>query len=177
MDLYLAEVAPDPHLKPSTFLALITALPESARDSCDRVYRAMSLYLEVHSGLSDEQKMKVCSGLNYEKLSPEAFDHLAQNANFPSISTAQALVSQQRKLKSLLQDANEGESSKQIVLYAKKFSLSDENEKLKAHLQGMQWRVLELEKVCSKMQIQMTKMMKSRMSSHSTAKSVPRLCS
>ncbi|KAL0354146.1 UNVERIFIED_CONTAM: BTB/POZ domain-containing protein [Sesamum angustifolium] len=182
MDLYLAEVAPDLHLKPSTFLALITALPDSARDSCDRVYRAMSLYLEVHSGLSDEQKMKVCSGLNYEKLSPEAFDHIAQNANFPSKSTAQALVSQQRKLKSLLQDANEGgftkeESSKQIVLYAKKFSLSDENEKLKAHLQGMQWRVLELEKVCTKMQIQMTKMMKSRMSSHSAAKSVPRLCS
>lgn len=153
--------------------------------------------MQVHSGLSEEQKMKVCYGLSYEKLSSEAFNHLTRNNKFPSKSAAQAVISQQHKLKSLLQDTNrattftdspssssetthEGrkdEGSKQIVLYAKKLNLSDESEKLKVHLQGMQWRVLELEKVCRKMQIQMTKMMKSRMSSHSSAKSVPKLCS
>ena len=47
MDLYIAEVAPDPYLKPSKFLALIVALPESARDSYDEVYRAIDMYLEV----------------------------------------------------------------------------------------------------------------------------------
>lgn len=47
MDLFLAEVAPDPHLKPSKFLALVTALPGSARDSSDGVYYAVNMYLEV----------------------------------------------------------------------------------------------------------------------------------
>ncbi|KAG6416948.1 hypothetical protein SASPL_124389 [Salvia splendens] len=188
MDLFLAEVAPDPRLKPSKFLALIIALPDSARDSCDGVYYAVNLYLEVHSGLSEDQKMKVCCGLTYEKLSPQALDHLTRNTNFPPKSAVQAVASQQHKLKSLLQDTSHATltsplleaasgGSKQVVLYAKKFNLTDENEKLKAHLQGMQWRVVELEKVCRKMQVQMTKVMKSRMASHNSAKSVPRLCS
>ncbi|KAK4484854.1 hypothetical protein RD792_005665 [Penstemon davidsonii] len=200
MDLYITEVAPDPYLKPLKFLALIRALPDSARDSCDGVYHAVNLYLEVHSGLSEEEKMKVCCGLNYEKLSSEAFNHLRENANFPSKSAVLAVISQQRKLKGLLEDTNElanlsdspfnsfetvlqkgrkdEGSEQQIVLYAKKLNLSDENEKLKAHLQGMQWRVVELEKVCRKMQTQMTKMIKSRLSNQSNAKSsVPRLCS
>jgi hypothetical protein len=47
MDLYMAEVAPDPCLKPSKFLALAMALPDSARDSNDILYRAMDMYLEV----------------------------------------------------------------------------------------------------------------------------------
>nr|DAD38208.1 TPA_asm: hypothetical protein HUJ06_008849 [Nelumbo nucifera] len=47
MDLYIAEVAPDSCLKPSKFVALAVALPESARDSHDGIYRAMDMYLEV----------------------------------------------------------------------------------------------------------------------------------
>lgn len=49
MDLYVAEVAPDPRLKPAKFLALIRSLPDSARDSHDRIYHAMDMYLEVWS--------------------------------------------------------------------------------------------------------------------------------
>jgi len=47
IDLYIAEIAPDPCLKTSKFLALATALPDSARDSCDELYHAMDMYLEV----------------------------------------------------------------------------------------------------------------------------------
>ena len=47
LDLYLAEVAPDPRLKPSKFTALATALPDSFRDSYDEMYHAMDMYLEV----------------------------------------------------------------------------------------------------------------------------------
>ncbi|GFP93770.1 BTB/POZ domain-containing protein at3g22104 [Phtheirospermum japonicum] len=195
MDLYLAEIAPDPHLKPSKFLAVIGALPNSARDSCDGVYHAMNLYLEVHSALSEERKMKICSGLNYEKLSTETFNHLIQNTNFPPKYATQALMSRQRKLKSLIQDTDlagrlslssetavkgtrKCEGSRDIVLYAQKLNhWDDENENLKAHLQGMQWRVLELEKVCRKMQFEMAKMTKSRLSSHNNATSLPKLCS
>ncbi|KAM3301668.1 BTB/POZ domain-containing protein isoform X1 [Capsicum chacoense] len=194
MDLYIAEVAPDPCLKPSKFLALVRVLPESARDSFDAIYHATVMYLEVHSGLSEEEKMKVCSGLSYEKLSSGACRHLAQNKKFPLKSAGKALITQQVKLKNLLQETNQaspyldspcsfvdtenpGNEDQQIVLYAGKLDLSTENEKLKEHLQGMQWRVLELEKACRKMQNQMAKMLKSRVSSHNSARSLPRLCS
>ncbi|KAL2474212.1 BTB/POZ domain-containing protein [Forsythia ovata] len=196
VDLYIAEVAPDPHLKPSKFLALIRALPDSARDSFDGIYHSVDLYLEVHSGLSEEEKTRVCRGLDYEKLSSDALNHLAQNKKFPSKSAVEALNFQQCRLKNLLQCTNQpnnftnspvfhktgsmekkDEPREQIVLYAGKLDFSTENERIRAHIQGMQWRVLELEKICKKMQIQMTKIMKSRLSNHSNAKSVPRLCS
>ncbi|GAV88422.1 BTB domain-containing protein/NPH3 domain-containing protein, partial [Cephalotus follicularis] len=186
MDLYLAEVAPDPCLKPSKFLALALALPDSARDCYDKMYHTMDMYLEVHAGLSEEEKMKICSALNYEKLSAEACIHLSQNAKFPSKIASQALASRKNKLKSLLQGTSNSKlhpdsscsvleskskgkkelSSEQIVLYAGKLNLSCDNENLKSHLQGMQWRVMELEKVCRKMQTQMEKIVKSRTSSH-----------
>lgn len=47
MDLYLGEVAPDSHLKPSKFVALVLVLPDYARESDDHIYRAMDLFLEV----------------------------------------------------------------------------------------------------------------------------------
>lgn len=151
----------------------------------------------MHAGLSEEDKIKICCALNYEKLSAGACLHLSQNAKFPSKSAVQALISQQFKLESLLHTTNncqfendspcsfnetenkgkKDEVNEQIVLYAGKPDLSADNEKLRAHLQGMQCRVMELEKVCQKMQTQMAKIMKSKVSSHSNARSLPRLCS
>ncbi|KAK0590023.1 hypothetical protein LWI29_021737 [Acer saccharum] len=198
MDLYMAEVAPDPCLKPSKFLALAMALPDSARDSFNEMYRAIDMYFEVHAGLSEEEKIKICCALNYEKLSAESCINLSQNAKFPSKSAVQALISQQFKLKNLVHSTNDykfcsdspcsfnteagnkgkkGESDQQVVLYAGKLDVSADNEKLRAHLQGMQCRVMELEKVCRKMQTQMAKIMKSKASSHTNARSLPKLCS
>ncbi|KAH8484163.1 hypothetical protein H0E87_028552 [Populus deltoides] len=65
------------------------------------------------------------------------------------------------------------ETSKQIVLYAGKLDLPTDNDKLRAHLQGMQWRVTELERVCMRMQAPMTKIMKSRVSNHRTSDPYP----
>ncbi|KAF6173506.1 hypothetical protein GIB67_022916 [Kingdonia uniflora] len=198
IDMYIAEVAPDPNLKPPKFVALVMALPDSARNSYDEVYRAMDMYLEVHAGLSEEEKIKICCGLNYEKLSSNTCKHLAQNSKFPPRTVILALSTQQSKLNNLLKDTNHPkpfiesppsytkktnrekdiEDTGQIVLYATKLDLSAENEKLKANLQGMQWRVMELEKICRKMQIQMAKMVKSKVSStSSSSRSLPRLCS
>ncbi|KAI4334065.1 hypothetical protein L6164_018802 [Bauhinia variegata] len=197
IDLYIAEIAPDPCLKPSKFLALATALPDSARDSYDELYHAMDMYLEVHSGLSEEERLKICCGINYKKLSAEARLHLSHNKKFPSKSAVEALIFKQSKLKDILHvtpsttsstgspcsssDAREGgrkdKTSEQVVLYAGNFDTSADNEKLRAHLQGMQWRVIELEKVCRKMQTQMTKMAKSKASGCSYARSLPKLCS
>lgn len=47
MDLYIAEVAPDPCLKPSKFLSLIKALPDSARTSYDAIYQSIDIYFKV----------------------------------------------------------------------------------------------------------------------------------
>ncbi|MBA0814975.1 hypothetical protein Gohar_020763, partial [Gossypium harknessii] len=172
IDLYITEVAPDRCLKSSKFSALVMVLPDSARDSWDELYHAMDIYLEVHTGLSEEEKMKICGGLNYKKLSSEACMHLSQNTKFPSTSAVQALISQQWKLKNLLEGmhnakhytdftAKEDRGREQVVVY---------NEKLRAQLQGMQWRVMELEKVCKKMQNQMAKIMKAKVLTHSDAR-------
>lgn len=199
IDLYIAEIAPDPCLKTSKFLALATALPDSARDSCDELYHAMDMYLEVHPQLSKDERIKICCGLNYEKLSPQACLHLSKNTKFPSKSAVQALISQQSKLKNLLlttatpistpyndslcgssgssQKGKKEKSNEQVVLYAGNFDIQPANEKMKEHLQGMQWRVMELEKVCKKMQTQMAKMTKSKASGYSYGKSLPKLCS
>ncbi|KAE8708597.1 Phototropic-responsive NPH3 family protein, putative isoform 2 [Hibiscus syriacus] len=176
IDLYIAEVAPDPCLKSSKFLALVTALPDSARDSSDELYRAINIYFEVHAGLSEDDKMKICCALNYEKLSTEACCiHLSQNAKFPEKCTVQARISKQLKFKNLLQ---KDEASEETVVYTGRLDISADNENLREHLQGMQGRVMELEKVCKKMQIQMAKIMKSKaVAGHSTSRSLPRLCS
>ncbi|CAL5083343.1 unnamed protein product [Urochloa decumbens] len=50
IDLYLAEVAPDPSLRPAKFLELATALPAPARDCHDALYRAIDVYFQVCYG-------------------------------------------------------------------------------------------------------------------------------
>lgn len=49
VDLYLAEVGPDPSLGPARFVQLATALPAAARDSHDVLYRAIDVYFQVRS--------------------------------------------------------------------------------------------------------------------------------
>ncbi|KAG2712287.1 hypothetical protein I3843_04G109800 [Carya illinoinensis] len=197
MDLYIAEVAPDPRLKPSKFQALAMALPDSARDSHDELYGAVDMYLQVHAGLSEEEKLKICCALNYEKLSADVCIHLAQNIKFPAKTAVQVLISQQCQLKSLLYGTNnyraytdrlctstevrskgmKDEANGQVELYEGKLDVSSDCSKLRAQLQGMQWRVMELEKACRKMQTQTAKIIKSRVSRHGHTRSLPRLCS
>lgn len=59
MDLYIAEVAPDPCLKPHKFLALIKALPESARTSYDAIYQAIDIYFKVSSFFQSINLLKI----------------------------------------------------------------------------------------------------------------------
>ncbi|PUZ72388.1 hypothetical protein GQ55_2G390400 [Panicum hallii var. hallii] len=204
IDLYLAEVAPDPSLRPAKFLELATALPAPARDCHDALYRAIDVYFQVHGRLTEEEKMKICRGLSYEKLSPECCKHLARNGGFPTRAAVQALASQHTVLKSLvLRDPAElkpvapsphpstgkrretcydddgrggAENDGQVILYAGRLDLTLENQNLRSLLDGMHWRVMELEKVCSRMKTQMTKM-KARRAGSRTARSLPRMCS
>ena len=148
--------------------------------------------------------MKICRGLSYEKLSPECCKHLARNGGFPTRAAVQALASQHTVLKSLvLRDPAElkpvepsppsstgkrretcyddggrggGENDGQVILYAGRLDLTLENQNLRSLLDVMHWRVMELEKVCSRMKTQMTKM-KTRRAASRTARSLPRMCS
>ncbi|XP_028796573.1 BTB/POZ domain-containing protein At3g22104 isoform X1 [Neltuma alba] len=199
IDLYIAEIAPDPYLKPPKFLALALALPDSARESYDELYHAMDMYLEVHADLSEEERLKICAALNYEKLSAEACLHLSQNRKFPSKSAVKALIVQQSKLKNLILGSPSGASitisprrsssdigrrgtrqrsmKERAMLHTTEFDVSPQDKNFSANLQGMQWRVTELENVCRKLQTQMAKITKSRVSSHSYSRSLPKLCS
>lgn len=200
MDKYLAEVAPDSSLRPARFVELATALPAAARDSHDALYRAIDVYFQVHGRLTDDEKMKICKGINYEKLSPECCKHLATNAGFPTRAAVQALASQHTVLKGIIRhsgplkpvpsppppakgkyhhpdsynDIDGDDNNGQVVLYASRLDLSLENQNLKSLLDGMHWRVMELEKVCSRMKTQMSKMKTSR---RGAARSLPRMCS
>lgn len=154
----------------------------------------------MHVGISEEEKEKIFCALNQEKLSHEVRLHFSKNPKFPSRpSTPPTPESREPEAESLLQNINyskslinwphnltegintskkEDKSSEQIVLYHGKFDLPVDNERFKVQLEGMQWRVLELEKLCRKMQTQMRKILKSRVaSSHCQVKSLPKLCS
>lgn len=193
MDLYMAEVAPDPCLKSSRFLALALAVPDSARKSYDEMYHAIDLYFEMHAGMTEEEKEKISCALNHKKLSYEVGIHFSKNTKFRSRSTRSIPESPKPETESLLENikyskslinwphnlTKEEKSSEQIVLYHGKFDVVPaDNERFKVQLEGMQWRVVELEKLCRKMQTQMRKILKSRVaSSHCQVKSLPKLCS
>ncbi|GLJ32883.1 hypothetical protein SUGI_0662250 [Cryptomeria japonica] len=199
MDKYIAEVAPDINLKPSKFQALLEAFPDHARDCCDGLYRALDMYLEVHSTLSEEERTKLCNTINYQKLSFEASNLIAQNPRLPSRIAVQVLLYQQAKLRSMLDShytkgsvsshfSDDGRmyipqeevvsDTDHAILYSKQVDytsvICEENLGLKADLQGMQWRVKELEKICNKLHSQMSKLGKLKpKSSHGR---LPRLC-
>ncbi|XP_015695418.2 BTB/POZ domain-containing protein At3g22104 isoform X1 [Oryza brachyantha] len=213
IDLYLAEVAPDPSLRPAKFVELATALPAAARDCHDALYRAIDVYFQVHTRLTDEEKMRICKGINYEKLSPECCKHLARNASFPTRAAVQALASQHTVLKSLLRGGGPDQQQLKpvsvsssppparlkhrggeehddlvgggggVVLYARRLDLSLESQNLRSLLDGMHWRVMELEKVCSRMKTQMSKMKAARRGAagggagRASSRSLPRMCS
>ncbi|KAK6921443.1 NPH3 domain [Dillenia turbinata] len=184
IDKYLGEISPDQNLKISKFLAVAKSLPDSARDSYDGVYRAVDIYLESHSTFSFEEASRLCRCLNYEKLSLETCKDLAKNPRIPPRVAVQALSSQQSNLPTkelLLSDQSPiSTSDTHLVLYNNgvgEDSLCEENEDMRLNLQRMQWRVVELEKVCKEMRGQMSRLVKNKVGgSPNHARALPRLC-
>ncbi|CAL9221831.1 unnamed protein product [Arabidopsis halleri] len=161
IDQYIAEVAPDPWLKPSKFLSLLTLVPDSARESHEEIYRAIDMYLEAHTGLNDGEKLNLIRTLSYEKLSGESRAHISRNPKFQAVERL-----------------DEQQQQKQLILRMEKNEISGEKEKLKEHIEGIQWRVMELERACLKMQNQMEVIKKrSKSSSKGSNRSLPKLCS
>ncbi|KAK6146563.1 hypothetical protein DH2020_020432 [Rehmannia glutinosa] len=177
IDMYLGEIGPDSNLKISKFLGVAESLPDCARDSFDHVYRAIDIYLESHPSLSLEERSRLCRCLNYKKLSLEACKDLAKNPRIPPRIAVQALASQHSNIQpaefvnddsSSLSSTNKDINDYQLVLYKHNDSvkiLSDEEnlaegEEMKENLERMQWRVVELEKVCKEIKGQMARIVK-----------------
>ncbi|XP_051149659.1 BTB/POZ domain-containing protein At3g19850-like [Andrographis paniculata] len=185
IDMYLGEIAPDPNLKISKLVGVAESLPDCARDSFDHVYRAIDIYLESHPGLSLEERSRLCRCLNYAKLSLEACKDLAKNPRIPPRITVQALATQHASLDSPNNDRCSSSNSPrdyQLVLYERDGDDDDDNdeglpegkEEMKLNLERMQWRVVELEKVCREMKGQMARMVK--LAPHQHGRALPRLC-
>ncbi|CAJ1961464.1 unnamed protein product [Sphenostylis stenocarpa] len=143
MDLFLLEVAPDPHLKPCEFEALITMLPDTARESHDQLYLAMDMYLKVHAGLSEKEEISICCTLKHEKLSAELLRHLTRNLVFPSEAKPRAYITKQSRMKTLLQENDHLKNFFESV-FRKSFKNMDvekrshDAEELRGDMEGMQ---------------------------------------
>lgn len=153
---------------------------------------------QSHPTLSFEERSRLCRCLNYEKLSLEACKELAKNPKIPPRVAIQALISQQSKptreelvhgspsSTASASDHSHFNSKSQMVLYSNggvgvnKESFAEESSlDTKLNLQRMQWRVVELEKLCREMKSQMSRMVKNNVWSGSTpthGRALPRLC-
>ncbi|KAL0287367.1 UNVERIFIED_CONTAM: BTB/POZ domain-containing protein [Sesamum angustifolium] len=190
IDMYLVEIGPDPNLKISKFVGVAQSLPDFARDSFDQVYTAIDIYLQSHPALSLERS-RLCRCLNYEKLSLETCKDLADNPRIPPRIAVQAL-GYQHSTTLTTEFVNDDDSSSpssrskggnnsndyQLVLYKGNDDHSKSGtlcspEEMKVNLQRMQWRVVELEKVCREMQGHVARMVKLAPQHN---RPLPRLC-
>ncbi|KAE8696759.1 60S ribosomal protein L8 [Hibiscus syriacus] len=194
LDSYLVEVSADSYLNPSKFAALVLLLPDSARESHDRLFQAIDNYLQIRGGISEAQKMRICSALNYAKLSTDALRDLARNSRFPSRIAIQGFLNRQSKLENLIErqkhtnafsgsisneeSIKEKENSDGILVYAKRFGVSEKAEQLDVQLQETQCKVTEQEKFCGIMHAQIGNIPRTRLSSlGNNARFLPKLCS
>ncbi|KAM7521511.1 hypothetical protein LguiA_011413 [Lonicera macranthoides] len=88
LDNYLAEVALDPILNPSKFIALAELLPDHAR--------------LVHPNFKDSERYRLCKTIDCQKLSQEACSHAAQNERLPVQMAVQVLYFEQIRLRNAM---------------------------------------------------------------------------
>ncbi|BAF18908.1 BTB/POZ domain-containing protein NPY1 [Oryza sativa Japonica Group] len=95
VDGYLAEVASDPNLSVSSFVAVATSMPDAARATHDGLYTAIDVFLKLHPNLPKAEKRKISSLMDVKKLSKEACIHAAQNDRLPLRVVVQVLFFEQ----------------------------------------------------------------------------------
>ncbi|KAL8262008.1 hypothetical protein R6Q59_026057 [Mikania micrantha] len=170
VDNYLAEIAPDTNLKLSKFIAVAESLPAHVRMVHDGLYRAIDVYIKAHQGLSEQDKRKVCKLIDFQKLSPEAGSHAAQNERLPLQSIVQVLYIEQLRLRNALYCSDLGDLNHKPAVHQQSWrinsgalsaamspkdnyaSLRRENRELKLELTRLRMRLNDLEKehVCMK---------------------------
>ncbi|KAL4571914.1 hypothetical protein LXL04_018681 [Taraxacum kok-saghyz] len=174
VDSYLAEIAPEPNLKLSKFIAVAESLPAHARTVHDGLYRSIDVYLKAHQSLSEFDKKKLCKLIDFNKLSPEAGAHAAQNDRLPLPSIVQVLYIEQLRLRNALCCDDPVDNLKPPVHHQSSWrinsgglsaamspkdnyaSLRRENRELKLELTRLRMRLNDFEKehVCMKRSMQ-----------------------
>ncbi|CAH8388839.1 unnamed protein product [Eruca vesicaria subsp. sativa] len=91
IDSYLQAVAQDVHMPVPNFVSLAEAVPDIARESHDRLYKAINMYLKVHPEISKDEKKRLCRSLDCQKLSAEVRAHAVKNERMPLRTVVQAL--------------------------------------------------------------------------------------
>ncbi|KAL9813548.1 BTB/POZ domain-containing protein [Arabidopsis thaliana] len=105
IDSYLQAVAQDVHMPVSKFVSLSEAVPDIARQSHDRLYKAINIFLKVHPEISKEEKKRLCRSLDCQKLSAQVRAHAVKNERMPLRTVVQALFFDQ-------ESSSKGESSR-----------------------------------------------------------------
>ncbi|KAF8098476.1 hypothetical protein N665_0266s0044 [Sinapis alba] len=157
MESYLAEIASDRNMNLAKFMGLAECVPEQSRITDDGMYRAIDIYLKVHPNISEVEKKKICSLMNYQKLSQEASAHVAQNERLPVQIVVQVLHQEQQRLRQVLCDsespvaaaatASEILPPPTLTSYNNELSkLNRENQDLKLELLKVKMMFKELEK-------------------------------
>ncbi|CAH2045982.1 unnamed protein product [Thlaspi arvense] len=91
IDSYLQAVAQDFHMPVPKFVSLAEAVPDIARESHDRLYKAINIYLKMHPEISKDEKKRLCRSLDCQKLSSEVRAHAVKNERMPLRTVVQAL--------------------------------------------------------------------------------------
>ncbi|KAH7442321.1 hypothetical protein KP509_03G082100 [Ceratopteris richardii] len=102
VDGYLAEVAADANLPLSKFLGLAELLPAHARPDTDGLYRAVDIFMKTHVSMTDVEKKKICRIIDFQKLTPEASTHAAQNERLPVQAIVQVLYFEQMRIRNVM---------------------------------------------------------------------------
>ncbi|XP_023907512.2 BTB/POZ domain-containing protein At1g03010 [Quercus suber] len=163
LDNYLAEVALDPNLTPTKFIALAELLPDHARVVSDGLYRAVDIFLKVHPNMKDPERYRLCKTIDCQKLSQEACSHAAQNERLPVQMAVQVLYFEQIRLRNAMngghnqfffgtingqfpQRSGSGAGSGAISPRDNYASVRRENRELKLEVARMRMRLTDLEK-------------------------------
>ncbi|VFQ62460.1 unnamed protein product [Cuscuta campestris] len=163
MEEFLGEVASDLDLKVDTFKSLSElafSISDEAKGNLDGIYRAIDIFLEKHKYLTQCEREKVCSVLDCSKLSPEACQHAAHNDRLPLRLVVQILFAGQLRLRDTIskemiqQTGNNNGSSLWVGPHKYEEELEDT---ARADMENMGNKVLELEKECSMMRMEIQK--------------------
>ncbi|KAJ6404240.1 hypothetical protein OIU84_012425 [Salix udensis] len=163
LDNFHAEVALDPNLLPSKFIALAELLPDHARIVSDGLYRAVDIFLKVHPNIKDSERYRLCKTIDCQKLSQEACSHAAQNERLPVQMAVQVLYIEQNRLRNAMngghsqfffgasngqfpQRSGSGAGSGAISPRDNYASVRRENRELKLEVARMRMRLTDLEK-------------------------------
>ncbi|GLJ53570.1 hypothetical protein SUGI_1142810 [Cryptomeria japonica] len=90
-DEYLTEIATYSNVSPAIFLDLVETVPSSSRPVHDQLYKAIDLYLKMHSQISETDRTNICKMLNCQRLSEEVCFHAVRNEFMPLRMIVQAI--------------------------------------------------------------------------------------